>query len=338
MNKGTLFGKTITELEQIVADAAMPAFTAKQIAQWLYQKRAATIDDITNLSKKAREQLSLKYDMGVGAPVGEVESVDGTKKYLFRANNLFVESAYIPDENRKTLCVSSQVGCKMNCTFCMTGKQGFQGQLTASEILNQIRSISESEQLTNVVYMGMGEPLDNYGEVMKSIDILTSEWGYGRSPRRINLSTVGIMPAMKRFVEESEVHLAISLHSPFHSERRELMPVESAYPIAETVTMLRNYDFSGQRRLSFEYIMFAGINDTPAHVKGIAKLLNGLRCRINLIKFHAIPDSSLCGSAADKMVWFANQLNQKGFIATIRRSRGEDIQAACGLLSTNASP
>ena len=335
MVKNALFGKTLAELQEIVAEVNLPSFTAKQIAQWLYHKKVASIDEITNLSKKAREAISEKYDMGIFFPTKVQESADGTKKYLFRTqNNYFVESVYLPEENRNTLCISSQVGCKMNCDFCMTGKQGFQNQLTAREIINQIRSIPESELLTNVVYMGMGEPLDNYDEVIKSIEILTSEWGFGWSPRRINLSTIGITPALKRIIEESNVHIAISMHSPFHDEREKFMPVEKAYPIEDVVKTLREYDFGRQRRMSFEYIMFRGINDTPAHVKGIAKLLNGLRCRINLIKFHPFPNSSFKGSSHDRIEWFAKQLTDKGFTTTIRRSRGEDIFAACGLLST----
>ena len=335
MAKELLFGKTLNELQEVTASAGLPSFTAKQIAQWLYQKKVSTIQEMTNLSKKAREYLSEHFEMGILPPSKVQESIDGTKKYLFPAHqNLFIEAAYIPEEDRKTLCVSSQVGCKMGCLFCMTGKQGFQSQLTAGEIINQIRSIPESDLLTNVVYMGMGEPLDNLEEVLKSLSILTSDWGFGWSPRRINVSTIGIVPAMRRFIQESEAHLAISMHSPFNGERKNLMPIEQVYPIEQVVETLREYDFGRQRRISFEYIMFKGINDTPAHVKGLTRLLNGLRCRINLIKFHPIPGSPLQGCPAETMQWFSDQLNKKGIITTVRRSRGEDIYAACGLLST----
>ncbi len=335
MAKDLLFGKTLKELQEIVLKEGLPSFTAKQIAQWLYQKKVASIAEMTNLSKKAREILSNNYDLGIQPPSNVQESVDGTKKYLFPAHlNLFIETAYIPGEERKTLCVSSQVGCKMGCLFCMTGKQGFQSQLTAGEIINQIRSIPETDLLSNVVYMGMGEPLDNLDEVLKSLEILTSDWGFAWSPRRINVSTIGIIPAMRRFIQESEAHLAISMHSPFNDERKKLMPIEQVYSIEQVVETLKEYDFGRQRRISFEYIMFRGINDTPAHIKGITKLLNGLRCRINLIKFHPIPDSPLLGSSSETMLWFSDQLNKKGITTTVRRSRGEDIYAACGLLST----
>jgi 23S rRNA (adenine2503-C2)-methyltransferase len=334
-NKEFLFGKTLQELQVIAKELGLPGFTSKQIADWLYKKKASSIEEMTNLSKNARVLLAERFDMGIAEPSKVQESVDGTKKYLFPAHrNLFIEAAYIPEEDRKTLCVSSQVGCKMGCLFCMTGKQGFQSQLTAGEILNQIRSIPESDLLSNVVYMGMGEPLDNLDEVLKSLEIITAEWGFAWSPRRINVSTIGLVPAMRRFIEESEAHLAISMHTPFNEERKKLMPVEQVYTIEQVVEALKDYDFGRQRRISFEYIMFAGINDTPAHVKGITKLLNGIKCRINLIKFHPIPDSPLRGSSIDTAKWFSEQLNNKGIVTTIRRSRGEDIYAACGLLST----
>ena len=335
IQKETLFGKTLSELQEVVKDLGLPGFTAKQIADWLYKNKANSIDEMTNLSKKARELLNEKFELGLTPPFKEQVSVDGTKKYLFPTKKkLFVEAAYIPEEDRKTLCVSSQVGCKMGCLFCMTGKQGFQSQLTAGEIINQVRSIPETDELSNVVYMGMGEPMDNIEEVLKSIEILTSEWGFAWSPRRINVSTIGVIPAMRRFIEECEAHLAISMHSPFDEERKKLMPIQQVYTIEKVIEALREYDFGRQRRISFEYIMFDGINDTEAHVKGITKLLNGIRCRLNLIKFHPIPDSPLKGTPHEKMQWFSDQLRNKGLTTTIRRSRGEDIYAACGLLST----
>ncbi|MCL2074601.1 MAG: 23S rRNA (adenine(2503)-C(2))-methyltransferase RlmN [Marinilabiliaceae bacterium] len=334
MTKKMLFGKTIDELKEIVKQLDLPLFAAGQIAEWLYHKRVCSIDEITNLSKKARDLLSEKYDMGISVPIKEQISKDGTKKYLFPVNDgHFVESVFIPEINRKTLCISSQSGCKYNCAFCMTGKHGFHTQLSAGEIVNQIRCIPESENLTNVVFMGMGEPLDNFDEVLKSIKIMTSEWGFGWSPRRINLSTIGIIPILKQIIENSDVHIAISMNSPFHDERKMIMPIEEKYPIAQIVDTLRQYDFGKQRRISFEYIMFNNLNDTEKHIKGISQLLNGLRCRINLIKYHSIPDSPLQGSSEKKREWFSEQLNKKNFITTMRRSRGEDIFAACGQLA-----
>src|SRR5690554_7027242 len=254
--KEVLFGKTLDELKVVVKEMGLPGFSAGQIADWLHKKKAGSIEEMSNLSKKARAQLSERFDMGLIFSSKVQTSADGTKKYLFPAHkNLFVEAAYIPEEDRKTLCVSSQVGCKMGCLFCMTGKQGFQSQLTAGEIINQVRSIEESDLLTNVVYMGMGEPMDNIEEVLKSLQILTSDWGFAWSPRRINVSTIGVVPAMRRFIEESEAHLAISMHSPFDEERKKLMPIQQVYSIEQVIDTLRDYDFGRQRRISFEYIM-----------------------------------------------------------------------------------
>ena len=322
------------ELTALVAEMGMPRFTAKQIAQWLYEKRATTIDEMTNLSKVNRQRLSEAYCVGRYAPAGEARSIDGTVKYLFRVTDgQMIESVYIPENDRATLCVSSQAGCKMNCRFCMTGKQGFHGSLTAAEILNQIFSIPESEKLTNIVFMGMGEPMDNYGEVMRAIAVLTGKWGLAWSPKRVTVSTIGKMAELRRLCEESDVHIAISVHSPFHTERLSLMPVEKAYPIAKVMEMLKSYDFEHQRRLSVEYIMWSGLNDDTVHADALAKLLSGLKVRVNLIRFHAIPGVDLKTSDEQRMVAFRDRLNDKGIVCTIRRSRGEDIMAACGMLA-----
>jgi 23S rRNA (adenine2503-C2)-methyltransferase len=335
MTKQPLFGKTLVELIQLVKDLGLPGFTSTQICEWLYKKHVRSFEEMTNLSKKARQLLSESYTIGL-TPFSKVQtSSDGTKKYLFpTTDNRFIEAAYIPEEDRATLCVSSQVGCKMGCLFCMTGKQGFQSQLSAGEIVNQVVSLPERDKLSNIVYMGMGEPFDNLEEVMRSLVILTSDWGLAMSPRRITVSTIGMIPAMKHYIENSDCHLAISLHTPFHDERRKLMPVENVYPIAEVLEVLRSFDFSRQRRISFEYIMFKDINDTPRHVKELARLLNGLRCRINLIRFHPIPDTPLQSSIDETIEWFRQALLKKDIRTTLRASRGQDIFAACGLLST----
>jgi 23S rRNA (adenine2503-C2)-methyltransferase len=330
-----LIGKTLEELNQVAAALELPGFTARQMTDWLYQKKIGSIDEMTNLSKAARAALNKQYTLGLAPSKSVQSSIDGTKKYLFNTTlGKFVETAYIPDKERHTVCVSTQVGCKMGCLFCMTGKQGFQGNLTAGEILNQLRSIDEWEQVTNIVYMGMGEPLDNLDEVLKSLEILTADWGFAMSPRRITVSTIGIIPAMKEFLEKSEAHLAVSLHSPFESERKMLMPVQQVYPLEEVLQEIRSWDFGRQRRVSFEYIMFRDLNDTPKHVKELVKLLEGIRCRINLIRFHPIPDTPLDTSTNERIHAFKEELSARGIISTIRASRGEDIYAACGLLST----
>lgn len=333
--KEKLFGKMPEEVAAICRSLNMPGYAAGQMVDWLYRKSILSIDDMTNLAVKYREALMEKYEVGLYPPSDVEESVDGTKKYLYQSGiRKFVEAAYIPDGERATLCVSSQVGCKMGCLFCMTGKQGFQGNLTAGEIVNQIHSLPERDKLTSVVYMGMGEPFDNLENVLRSIEILTAGWGYAWSPGRITVSTIGIIPAMKAFLERSKANLAVSLHSPFEEERRMLMPVEQVYPLPEVLKTVRSWDFGRQRRISFEYILFKNLNDTPRHVKELARLLNGMRCRINLIRFHPIPDTPLEGSDDQAVQNFKDALNKKDILTTVRASRGEDIRAACGLLST----
>jgi 23S rRNA (adenine2503-C2)-methyltransferase len=333
--KEPLFGKTLSELQEVAKNHGLPVFAAKQIAEWLYRKHASSIDEMTNISLKNREILNQVFELGALLPLNAQISADGTKKYLFQTHqHKLIESAYIPEDDRATLCVSSQVGCKMGCIFCMTGKQGFQSHLKAGEILNQIRSLPERDKLTNIVYMGMGEPFDNIEEVLKSLEILTSSYGFAWSPKRITVSTIGIIPGMREFLNRSKCHLAVSLHSPFNDERLMLMPMQRVYPLHEIVAEIKAFDFGLQRRVSFEYIMFKGINDTQRHANELSKILNGIRCRINLIRFHPIPGSSLLGPDDQVISKFQEMLNQKGIITTIRASRGQDIFAACGLLST----
>ncbi len=335
MSKSPLLGMTLVELQAVVKNLGMPEFAAKQIASWIYGKKVTSIDAMTNLSLKHRELLKETFEVGCCEPVDKMCSSDGTVKYLYQVGEShFVESVYIPDDDRATLCVSSQVGCKMNCKFCMTGKQGFTAQLTANQILNQIHSLPERDKLTNIVMMGMGEPLDNLDEVLKVLHIMTAPYGYAWSPKRITLSSVGLRKGLRRFIEESDCHLAISLHSPLPLQRAELMPAERAFSITDIIGLLKNYDFSKQRRLSFEYIVFKGVNDSLMHAKELLKLLRGVDCRVNLIRFHAIPGVDLEGADMETMTRFRDYLTSHGLFTTIRASRGEDIFAACGMLST----
>lgn len=334
-DKLQLLGMTLNELKVVAANIGLPSYAAKQIADWLYKKRATSIDEMTNISKSKRDLLGENYTVASCPPSNKVESVDGTIKYLFNVgHNHHVESVYIPTRERTTLCVSSQVGCKMNCLFCMTGKQGFSANLSANEILNQIQSIPESDTLTNLVFMGMGEPLDNTDELFKVLEILTASYGYGWSPKRITVSTIGVLKGLRRFLDESLCHLAISIHSPFSEERVSLMPVEKAFPIRDVIDLINEYDFTHQRRVSFEYIIFDKLNDSLRHAAALVELLKDTPCRVNLIKYHAIPGVSLNSSSLESMESFRDYLNGKGIICTIRASRGEDIFAACGMLST----
>lgn len=333
--KKYLLGLTLQELQDVALECGMPKFTGKQIADWIYVKRVSSIDAMTNLSLANREKLSQIYEVGRTEPVDKQVSKDGTVKYLFRTREgKLIESVMIPEADRATLCVSSQMGCKMNCLFCMTGKQGFNGHLSTNEILNQIYSVAESDALTNVVFMGMGEPLDNYENVSKTLKIMTADYAMGWSPKRITVSTTGVTPKLKRFLEEDSTQLAVSLHTPFKDERLQIMPAEKAFPLDGVLELLKEYDWSKQRRLSFEYIMFDGFNDSLKHAKELLRQLNGLECRVNLIRFHAIPNVDLKTSDQQTMEAFRDFLTSKGIPCTIRTSRGEDIFAACGMLST----
>ena len=380
----TLLGKTLEELKEIALELSLPAFTAKQIADWLYKKRVTSIDKMTNLSKSARERLSKEFVIGIDQTLQVVTSQDGTRKYLFKPQSVAerrstagqqstagrqssaeqqstaeqpgcasgsIESVIIPDNERKTICVSSQVGCKMACTFCMTGRQGFHGNLSVASILSQFIAVEESQELTNAVFMGMGEPLDNLENVMRAIEVLTADWGFAWSPKRITLSTIGVttqlggrgivwrgveyknVNPLKFFLDNCKVHLAVSLHNPFYEERLALMPAERTFPLEKSLKLIKEYDFTGQRRVSFEYTMFNKVNDSKRHADRLAQLLRGLECRVNLIRFHSIPDSPLESSPMQVIEHFRERLQASGITATIRASRGEDILAACGMLS-----
>lgn len=332
--KTPLIGMNLDDLNAVAAACGMPRYAGKQMARWLYVKRITEIDAMTDLSTVARARLAESYCIGRMAPKLRTLSTDGTAKYLFEGvGNRDIESVMIPDADRSTLCVSSQAGCKMNCRFCMTGRQGFHGDLTAAQIINQLLSVEEAERLTNVVFMGMGEPMDNPEAVERAIEIMTAPWGFAWSPKRITVSSIGKIDALRRLIQRTQVHIAISVHSPFGAEREGLMPVERAYPLKDVIAMLREYDWAHQRRLSVEYIMWRGVNDDMTHADALARLIRGMHCRVNLIRFHAIPDVELHTATENAMTAFRDRLNERGITATIRASRGEDIMAACGMLA-----
>ncbi len=343
--KRVLMGMSAEELKAAVGQLGMPQFTAGQILRWLYQQHATDISQMTNISLANRNLLAAHFTVGAMPPLESQRSVDGTVKYLFPVRTSapaapetpekFVEAVYIPDHDRATLCVSCQVGCKMNCLFCQTGKQGFEGNLTAGDILNQIGSLPERDSLTNIVFMGQGEPMDNLDSVLRATEILTADYGYGWSPKRITVSSVGVKGKLKRFLDESDCHVAISMHTPLPEQRRQLMPAERQMSITEVVELLKQYDFTHQRRCSFEYICFGGLNDTTMHAREIVRTLQGLECRVNLIRFHEIPDVDLPGADEKRMEAMRDYLTRHGVFTTIRASRGQDIFAACGLLTTD---
>ena len=359
-----LLGKTLAELQTIAIEAGLPRFVGKQLCEWIYRKRVTSFEQMTNISLKARQALQERYVIGRTEPTAEAVSKDGTRKYLFpiqaempdnRSNDSekrtlntqqatlnYIECVYLPEDDRVTLCVSTQAGCKMGCKFCMTGTLGFHGNLTADAILAQILHFPD---LTNLVLMGEGEPMDNIDNVLRALNVLTSDWGLAWSPKRITVSTVGFLqkssvtgnqqPALQRFLEETDCHLAISLHNPNPEERAAIMPAERLTPISRVLDLVRQYDWSKQRRLSFEYICWAGVNDDIAHAKQLLRLVSGLPCRVNLIRFHQStnsPQDVFPASDEQRMVAFRDYLSAHGVTCTIRRSRGEDILAACGML------
>lgn len=341
----SLIGKSLADLQEIALAHGLPKFVGKQLCEWLYVKGATSIGQMTNISKAARTALGEKYEVGLMAHLDAQYSKDGTIKHLFpTADGHYVETVFIPDGDRGTLCVSCQVGCRMGCKFRMTGRQGLAGNLAASDILNQIFALPERDHLTNIVFMGQGEPMDNLDAVLRATEVLTAEWGWKWSPKRITVSSVGILPGIQRFINESKCSLAISLHHPLPVERREIMPAERAYSIEEVVALLKQYPVfcknnpeppeSRQRRLSFEYIVFGGLNDSKEHADALLRLLRDLSCRVNLIRFHDIPNTPFHGASEEKMTWLRDYLTQHGLFTTIRASRGQDIYAACGLLST----
>lgn len=339
--KEKLLGKDLEEMREAAIACGLKAFVGNQLCDWLYVKRIRSFDEMTNIAKASREKLAANYELGIREPAGKAVSSDGTTKYLFPVScargggieDSYVEAVMIPDDDRRTLCVSSQAGCKMGCRFCMTGRQGFHGNLSAADILNQFLSIDEPCTLTNTVFMGMGEPLDNYDQVSRAIRVLTAPWGFGWSPKRVTLSTIGVLPKLKEYLDSQKCHLAVSLHDPFGEERFSIMPVQKAYPIRDVVQLIKQYDFTGQRRVSFEYTMFAGFNDSLRHAQELLRLLGKLECRVNLIRFHKIPDFPYECASDKAMERFRDYLNNNGITCTIRSSRGEDILAACGMLA-----
>ena len=330
------------ELLETMPALGEKAFRGKQLYEWMHVHLARSYEDMKNIPKTLKEKMEAEcVYTSLTVEDCQISAIDGTRKYLFQVScpvagqneESCVEAVMIPDQDRKTLCVSSQAGCKMSCKFCMTGRQGFHGNLSAADILNQFFAIEEAGEITNAVFMGMGEPLDNWEEVKRAIEVLTAPWGLAWSPKRITLSTIGVLPNLKKFLDESRCHLAVSLHNPFPEERLQMMPVQKAWPLEDVINLIRQYDFTGQRRVSFEYTVFSGWNDTKRHADALLRLLQGLECRVNLIRFHRIPDFPYGPAPLEQMEAFRDRLSRGGITATIRASRGEDIFAACGLLA-----
>jgi 23S rRNA (adenine2503-C2)-methyltransferase len=321
-----------------LAEQCAPSYRANQILAWIYRRRAPSFAAMSDLPRDLREQLAAHFSLPTLQPALIAHSRDHTRKLLFRLDpEAAIESVLIPDLPRLTLCISSQAGCGMGCTFCATARLGLLRNLTAAEIAGQVLAAQEQlradERISNIVFMGMGEPLANYDNVVAAIELLTAEWGVGFSGRRITVSTVGLVPAMQRLVRDTHVNLAVSLSGTTDAQRARLMPVNRRYPLATLMAMCRALPIPQRRRITFEYVMLAGINDTLDDATRLAVLLRGIRAKVNLIPFNPFPESALASSSAPTIARFQERLLTAGVHATVRQSRGRDIQAACGQLA-----
>ena len=329
---------TLEEIEAFVAGLGKEKYRARQIMKWIYQQGASSFEEMTNLSKEFRAEMAKKARIGSLEIVRTETSGDTTKKILFRLEDgLLVESVLIPGAGHWTLCVSTQAGCRMGCAFCFTARSGFSRNLRPSEIVDQIVQAKfrteEGRGINNLVLMGMGEPLDNYDNVLKAIAIITSDYGLSLSTRKITLSTCGVAPGIERLGRDSAVNLAVSLNAPDDRRRSELMPINKKYPIEALIRACKSYPMPRRRRITFEYILIAGVNDSPADARLLVKTFGGLRCKFNLIAFNEFPGSPFKAPDPKAIEAFQKVLVEHHFTAVLRQSRGRDILAACGQLS-----
>ena len=314
------------------------AYRVEQILAWAYRRRVASFTDMRNVPRTLRAGLAADFTLPTLRPTTVLTSVDGTRKLLFQLDRqAAIESVLIPDAPRLTLCISSQAGCGMGCAFCATARLGLVRNLTPAEIVGQVLAAQEvlapDERITNLVFMGMGEPLANYESLVQAIEILTADWGVGFSGRRITVSTVGLVPAMERLVRETPVNLAVSLSGTTDAQRDRLMPVNRRYPLAQLLAMCRALPIPQRRRITFEYVLLAGVNDSVDDARRLARLLRGIRSKVNLIPFNPFPGSGFASASPVTVRQFQEQLLAAGVHATVRQGRGQDIQAACGQLA-----
>ena len=335
MVKVNLCGLTVSEIFDLIGHSGFTINHAVAISNAVYKKGFSDISKISKIPKKLKDELNAIAITGIFTPSTSELSADKTIKYLYRTESgKEFEAVYIPEDKRNTVCVSTQSGCRMGCKFCATGRYGFHGNLSAGEIVNQVISIPHASKVTHVVFMGMGEPMDNLEHVLKACRILSSEWGPAISSRNITVSTVGITPAIEEFLANSECNLTLSIHSPFTDERKRVVPAENIYPVHEIIRLLKNYPLKKKRRLTIAYVMIKGLNDTDLHLAEIKTLLKGSSIRINLLPYHMLPGNQNTASSAERMHFFKHELVVSGISASIRKSRGIDISAACGLLAS----
>jgi len=335
MDNRYLCGLDAEEISELIKAGGFTHAHAVIVAGLLYKKGSSALEKSTRIPKRLKNYLSEVSQTGISLPVRSEGSADGTIKYLFESpDGKKFESVFIPDEKRKTVCVSTQSGCRMGCPFCVTGRYGFHGNLSAGDIVSQVISLQNNGKITHVVFMGMGEPMDNMDNVLKACRILTAEWGMAISPVNITVSSVGITPAIKEYLEKSDCNLALSLYSPFHEERQIVIPAENAYPVKEIINMMAHFPLKKKRRMTIAYVMISGINDTDRHLEELIKITGGTQIRINLLPFHPVPGDDRRSSSDERLQFFKHNLVMAGISASVRKSRGTDISAACGLLAS----
>jgi len=335
MIKKRLCGLTASEISGLIQPGGFDHSAAIKVANNIYKKRITNLPDLTGISKKLISFLESNSETGIYPPAASEVSGDGTIKYLYISpEGLKIESVWLPDNKRRTVCVSTQSGCRMGCPFCVTGRYGFHGNLSAGDIVNQVISLPGSQVATHVVFMGMGEPMDNLENVIRACSILTAQWGVSLSPGNITVSSVGITPAVAVFLERSKCNLAISLFSPFSDERLRVVPAEKIYPVHEIIGMLKTFPVVRKRRFSAAYIMIRDVNDTDRHLEGLKDLLAGSGIRVNLIPYHQVKGDVYVSSSDERLMHFKHELVIHGISASVRKSRGADISAACGLLAS----
>ncbi|MEM7762766.1 MAG: 23S rRNA (adenine(2503)-C(2))-methyltransferase RlmN [Pseudomonadota bacterium] len=345
MSNGTanLLGMPRESLEQWFADRQQKPFRARQVMQWLHQRQELDIEQMTDLSKSLRAQLATDTAIALPRVINRFDSADGTVKWLLSAKSgQAIETVFIPEADRGTLCISSQVGCALDCAFCATAKQGFNSNLTSAEIIAQVwmamrdlpRRDNGDTAVTNVVFMGMGEPLANYREVVPALQLLIDDLAYGLSRRRVTLSTSGLVPQIDKLAHDCNVSLAVSLHAPNDTLRDQLVPINRVHPIDQLLDACWRYvDAFGNRHITFEYVMLRGVNDQLQHADQLVELLRGQPAKVNLIPFNPFPGVAFERSSAGQIARFRDRLRDRGLVTTVRRTRGDDIDAACGQLA-----
>lgn len=328
----TIAGSDLSDIEALLGSLGVDAGYARRLLYWIYRRGIKSFDEINDIPAKVLHILSENYVTGLISPVMSEVSVDGSIKYLFSGSRgLNHETVWLPDGKRSTVCVSAQSGCRMGCRFCATGRNGWGGNLTAGEIVNQV--VSLPHVVTHIVLMGMGEPGDNIDEVLKACRIFTAEWGLAAGRSKVTVSTVGVTPSVMRLLDETECNITLSLHSPFPEERREVIPAEARWPFAETLDLLMRYENRRKRRFTVAYVMIEGRNDTGRHLDEMKRLLSGTAIRVNLLPYHPVAGDDARSSENSVMMRFKHELVTSGISASVRKSRGGDIYAACGMLA-----